>query len=131
MTPQIFAEKAMELASDRLKVTVIEDMSVLEKDYPLVYAVGKGSTNPPKLLKLEYKGAPDTDQHVALVGKGVTFDSGGTNLKPSGSIEDMKCDMSGGATVLGVTKNRSRHIYGYQYHYIYSACGEYHRLMCL
>ncbi|PLX67917.1 MAG: leucyl aminopeptidase [Denitrovibrio sp.] len=104
MTPQIFVDKAMELASDKLKITVIDDMAVLEKDFPLVYAVGKGSTNPPKFLKLEYKGAPDTEQHVALVGKGVTFDSGGTNLKPSGSIEDMKCDMSGGATVLGVTK---------------------------
>ncbi|XOB66021.1 leucyl aminopeptidase family protein [Deferribacteres bacterium DY0037] len=104
MTPEIFAEKALELAGDKLKVSVVDDVEVLKKDYPLVYAVGKGSTNLPRFLKLEYNGAPATTQHVALVGKGVTFDSGGSNLKPTGSIEDMKTDMSGAATVLAVTK---------------------------
>jgi len=92
------------MASEKLKVTVVEDMDILRKDYPMVYEVGKGSSNPPKYLKLEYEGAPSTGQHVALVGKGVTFDSGGTNLKPNGFIEDMKCDMSGAATVIAVTK---------------------------
>lgn len=104
MTPELFAAKAAGFASDKLKVEVIGDMYVLEKDYPLVYAVGKGSTNLPKFLKVEYTGVPESDKHVALVGKGVTFDSGGTNLKPTGSIEDMKTDMSGAATVLAVTK---------------------------
>ena len=104
MTPEIFADKALELADDKLKVSVIDDIEVLKAEYPLVYAVGKGSTNLPRFLKLEYNGAPATEQHVALVGKGVTFDSGGSNLKPTGSIEDMKTDMSGGATVLAVTK---------------------------
>jgi len=104
MTPQIFAEKALSFADENLKVEVIDDMDVLEKDFPLVHAVGKGSTNLPKFLKIQYNGAPEVDKHVALVGKGVTFDSGGTNLKPTGSIEDMKTDMSGAATVLAVTK---------------------------
>jgi len=104
MTPEIFANRALAMADDKLKVSVIDDQSVLEKDFPLVYAVGKGSSNPSRFLKLEYTGAPSTEKHVALVGKGVTFDSGGSNLKPSGAIEDMKCDMSGGATVLAVTK---------------------------
>lgn len=104
MTPEIFAEKALELASDTLKVDVVSDMDALREEYPLVYGVGKGSSNPPRFLRLEYTGAPEAEQHVALVGKGVTFDSGGTNLKPTGSIETMKTDMSGAATVLAVTK---------------------------
>jgi len=104
MTPEIFADKALEMASDTLKVEVIDDIEVLEKDFPLVYQVGKGSTNLPRFLKIEYTGVPESEQHVALVGKGVTFDAGGTNLKPSGFIEDMKTDMSGAATVLAVTK---------------------------
>lgn len=104
MTPEIFAEKALSLADEKLKVSVIDDIEVLKADFPLVYAVGKGSTNLPRFLKLEYNGAPESEKHVALVGKGVTFDSGGSNLKPTGAIEDMKTDMSGGATVLAVTK---------------------------
>jgi len=104
LTPETFAEKAMELADENLKVQVISDQKVLKKDFPLVHAVGKGSSNPPRFVTLEYTGAPGSSQHIALVGKGVTFDSGGTNLKPSGSIEDMKVDMSGAATVLAVTK---------------------------
>jgi len=104
MTPEIFANQALTLASKTLKVEVVSDMDILAKDYPLVYAVGKGSSNLPRFLKLEYTGVPSSDNHVALVGKGVTFDSGGTNLKPSGNIEDMKVDMSGAATVLAVTK---------------------------
>jgi leucyl aminopeptidase len=104
LTPEIFADIIKEMESDTLKVQVVDDMEVLEKDYPLVYAVGKGSSNKPRFVKVEYNGAPQTDKHIALVGKGVTFDSGGTNLKPSGAIEDMKVDMSGAATVIGVTK---------------------------
>jgi len=104
MTPEIFADRAKEMVSGKLSVEVVDDLAVLEEEYPLVYAVGKGSSNLPRSLKLDYKGNPDSEQHVALVGKGVTFDSGGTNLKPSGFIEDMKCDMSGAATVLAVTK---------------------------
>lgn len=104
MTPEIFAGKVQTLASDSLKVQVISDIEVLKKDYPLVYAVGKGSSNPPRFVKIEYAGAPETNQHVALVGKGVTFDSGGTNLKPTGNIETMMTDMAGAATMLAVTK---------------------------
>jgi leucyl aminopeptidase len=104
MTPEIFAAKAMELATGSLKVELVGDMDVLKNEYPLVHAVGKGSSNQPKFLKMQYNGAPEETRHIALVGKGVTFDSGGTNLKPTGNIEDMKVDMSGAATVLAVTK---------------------------
>lgn len=104
MTPEIFAGKALELASENLQVTVVSDIDVLKKDFPLVYAVGKGSTNLPRFVRIDYNGAPESEQHVALVGKGVTFDAGGTNLKPSGHIETMMTDMSGAATMLAVTK---------------------------
>jgi len=104
LTPEIFAGIIKDMEGDNFKVDIVDDMAVLEKDYPLVHAVGRGSSNLPRFVKIEYNGAPSTEEHIALVGKGVTFDSGGTNLKPSGFIEDMKVDMSGAATVLGVTK---------------------------
>jgi len=104
LTPAIFADKIKECATDGLKVTVIEDMEELKERFPMVYAVGKGSSYPPRMVMMEYNGNPDSEKHVALVGKGVTFDSGGSNLKPTGSIEDMKTDMAGAATVFAVTK---------------------------
>ncbi len=64
-------------------------------------AVGGGSARPPRLILLRYDGG-DSEPPIALVGKGVTFDSGGLSLKPSDSMTDMKCDMAGAATVLGV-----------------------------
>jgi leucyl aminopeptidase len=63
-------------------------------------AVARGSTNPPRLVVLQYRGAGDARPHV-LVGKGITFDSGGLNLKVQGGIEEMKFDMCGAATVFG------------------------------
>jgi leucyl aminopeptidase len=69
----------------------------------LFAAVGQGSSVPPRLIILRYRGDPDNpNNEIALVGKGITFDTGGLNLKPTGSIEDMYLDMSGSAVVLGV-----------------------------
>lgn len=66
--------------------------------------VNAGSAHPPKLIFLEYKGAGASGKYTAFVGKGITFDSGGYNLKPTNYIEDMKCDMAGAAAVLGTIK---------------------------
>lgn len=63
--------------------------------------VGRGSATGPRLVELTYAGSGDSDQHVVLVGKGITFDSGGLSLKPSASMTTMKSDMSGAATVVG------------------------------
>ncbi len=60
--------------------------------------VGKGSENPPRLVKVVYT-HPDAEKHLAFVGKGITYDSGGISLKPAGHNETMKCDMSGAAAV--------------------------------
>lgn len=61
----------------------------------LIYSVGKGSTNKPALLVIEYNGDSDSKKFFGLVGKGVTFDTGGNNLKPTGYIEDMFMDKGG------------------------------------
>jgi leucyl aminopeptidase len=64
-------------------------------------AVGKGSVEPPRLIVLEYRGGGEKERPVVLVGKGITFDSGGISIKPGAGMEEMKTDMAGGAAVLG------------------------------
>lgn len=76
-----------------------------KKGLRLHLAVNKGSKNEPKLIIVRYKGGSANQPFVALVGKGITFDTGGLNLKPTGSIETMRIDMSGAAAVLGTLKN--------------------------
>jgi leucyl aminopeptidase len=68
----------------------------------LFYAVGQGATSEPRCIVVNYKGNPDSDEvELALVGKGITFDTGGLNLKPTGYIEDMYGDKGGACAVLG------------------------------
>src|SRR3712207_7496122 len=68
-----------------------------------IVAVGKGSNNPPKLIVLEYTGANDPQQKpYLLVGKAVTFDTGGISIKPSEKMDEMKFDKCGGCTVLAI-----------------------------
>ncbi|HOT44857.1 MAG TPA: leucyl aminopeptidase [Spirochaetota bacterium] len=71
----------------------------------LILAVNKGSTRPPQLVVLTYRGNPRSRKFFAVVGKGITFDSGGMNLKPSGHIEDMRTDMAGAAAALYTIKS--------------------------
>lgn len=70
----------------------------------LLLAVNRGSDKDPVFIISEYRGAPKSKDHTVLVGKGITFDTGGLNLKPTGGIETMRCDMAGAATVLGILK---------------------------
>ncbi len=100
--PETFASTAKELASDApVTVTVFGDKELAEGKFGGIIGVGQGSTRSPRLVKVEYspKGAA---QHIALVGKGITFDSGGLSLKPAASMVGMKYDMTGAATVLAV-----------------------------
>ena len=71
----------------------------------LLVAVGKGSSNPSKVLVLEWKGGKSGTQPTALIGKGVVFDSGGLSLKSSSGMVDMAMDMAGAAVVAGVIKS--------------------------
>lgn len=97
--PELLAEKAKELA-EAVGITVeIWDQEKLEQERcGGILSVGKGSARPPRLVKLSYSGG---GKHLALVGKGITFDTGGLSLKPAESMVGMKYDMAGSATVLG------------------------------
>jgi leucyl aminopeptidase len=86
-----------------LSVEVLDEKSLAAGGYGGILAVGGGSTRPPRLLRLEYrakKAGKKTPISVALVGKGITFDSGGISIKPAAKMEDMKSDMAGAAAVI-------------------------------
>ncbi|MGY1425735.1 leucyl aminopeptidase [Lysobacter sp. A289] len=100
--PAYLAQQAQEFAGrfDNTSCEVL-DVAAMEKlGMGSLLAVGRGSANPPKLIALKYDGGGDAKPYV-LVGKGITFDTGGINLKTQGGIEEMKFDMCGGATVMG------------------------------
>ncbi|MEO7478491.1 MAG: leucyl aminopeptidase, partial [Lysobacteraceae bacterium] len=102
-TPAYLAERASKLAGEHANVTceVLERADMEQLGMGSLLAVSRGSANPPKLIVLKYSGGGDAKPFV-FVGKGVTFDSGGLNLKVQGGIEEMKFDMLGAGTVLGV-----------------------------
>lgn len=68
------------------------------------YAVGQGSDQPPRLIVLNYQGGKKADKPFVLVGKGITFDTGGISLKPGAGMDEMKYDMCGAASVLGTLR---------------------------
>lgn len=104
--PDRLAEEAKSIASlsNDISCTVLREKEIREKGLKLLYAVGQGSPYPPRLAILKYRGNPGSKKNTAIVGKGITFDSGGQNLKPSSHIETMRCDMAGAAAVLGLMK---------------------------
>lgn len=102
MTPSHLAKTALSLRSKRLSVKVLERKDAERFGMHLYLSVSKGSMEPPKFIILEYKGSKD--RPLTLIGKSITFDSGGISLKPSEGMEKMKYDMSGGAAVLGIFK---------------------------
>jgi leucyl aminopeptidase len=105
LTPAQFAERALKIGSrSGLAVQVMERDEMEKLGMNTLLAVSRGSEEPPKLIILQIKGQENRDARSplhALVGKGVTFDSGGISIKPSDKMEEMKGDMAGGAAVLG------------------------------
>ncbi len=105
-TPEKFADAVDATKKDRkaAKVTVkVMDEKALEADgCGGIIGVGRGSANPPRLVQLTYK-PRGAKAHLALVGKGITYDSGGLSLKPAASMMTMKCDMAGAASVVAAT----------------------------
>ena len=100
--PASFAARAQEVADEvGLTCTILDEQQLAEERMNAMLAVASGSSQRPRLVVLEYRGADDDVPALGLVGKGVTFDSGGLSLKPSESMATMKCDMAGAATVLG------------------------------
>lgn len=104
MTPTALAEKAQELAQKYgLDIEILDENRMKELGMGAILAVAQGSTQPPKLIILRYRGGKGKPT-IAYIGKGLTFDSGGISIKPSENMRDMKFDMSGGAAVLGALK---------------------------
>ena len=102
-TPSYLAEQAMALKkqSRKLKVTVLDEAQMEKEGMGALLAVARGTHEPARLIVLEYQGGDKDEKPVALVGKGVTFDSGGISIKPSQAMDEMKFDMCGAASVLG------------------------------
>ncbi|MDI6743951.1 MAG: leucyl aminopeptidase [Thermodesulfovibrionales bacterium] len=105
MTPSDLAKAAVSLRQKNLSVKILEKKDTEKLGMGAYLSVAKGSHEPPKFIVLEYKGAKS--KPLALIGKSITFDSGGISLKPSDGMEKMKYDMAGGAAVLGVLKTAS------------------------
>ncbi|MEX2288394.1 MAG: leucyl aminopeptidase [Planctomycetaceae bacterium] len=100
--PESFAERARkEAKACGLACTVLNERDLANERMGSLLAVARGSQRPPRVVVLEYRGGRKKDAPLALVGKGVTFDSGGLSLKLTDSMVTMKCDMAGAATVLG------------------------------
>ncbi|PZH15951.1 leucyl aminopeptidase [Streptomyces sp. NTH33] len=108
LDPAAFAALAQEAAKEHgLKVQVLDEKALTKGGYGGILGVGSGSASAPRLVKLSYT-SPKAKKHLALVGKGITYDSGGISLKPAGHNETMKCDMSGAAAVFAAVVAAAR-----------------------
>jgi leucyl aminopeptidase len=102
MTPSDMAQAARSIAKrKRVSVKVLDVAQMKKLGMNAFLGVARGSEEPAKFIILEYRGAKRGDSHIVLVGKGLTFDSGGISIKPSENMGDMKSDMAGGAAVMG------------------------------
>ena len=101
-TPTYLADQALALAKQyKLKATILEEKDMRKLGMHSLLSVTYGSRQPAKLITLEYQGGNKKQKPVVLVGKGITFDSGGISLKPGADMDEMKYDMCGAASVLG------------------------------
>ena len=103
VTPSRLAHEAMGLGNG-VKTAVFDAKQLELEGMGLLLAVGQGAVDPPCLIISSYQGNPTSDQKIVLIGKGITFDTGGLSLKASDNMLTMKCDMAGAATVLAVVK---------------------------
>jgi leucyl aminopeptidase len=104
-TPTYLADQARELAAEhKLDVEVLERADMEKIGMHTLLSVAKGSHEPPKFIVLKHSGGKADEKPIVLVGKGITFDTGGISLKPAPEMDEMKYDMSGAASVLGTMK---------------------------
>jgi leucyl aminopeptidase len=104
LTPEALAERALELRALGVEVEVLDEEAIASLGMGAFLAVAQGSANPPRFIRLRYA-PPGARARLDLVGKGLTFDSGGYSLKPTESMTTMKGDMAGAAAVLGAMKS--------------------------
>jgi leucyl aminopeptidase len=104
-TPTYLAETAKKLAKDyKFKLTILEKKDMQKLGMNTLLAVSQGSAEPPKFIVLEHNGGKKGDKPVVLVGKGITFDTGGISIKSSAEMDEMKYDMCGAGSMLGAMK---------------------------
>ncbi len=105
-TPAWLAEQAQVLAGEfpALRITVLDEAEMAQLGMGALLAVSRGSAQPARLIRLDYRQGLPAQKPYVLVGKGVTFDSGGISLKPSDGMDEMKYDMCGAASVLGALR---------------------------
>lgn len=109
VTPRYMVQQAEEVAKEgNLDIEILDKYMLEQMGMNSIIYVGKGSKNNPRLIIIQYFGDDDTRDITALIGKGVTFDSGGITLKPGKNMENMITDMAGAASVLAVMKAVSR-----------------------
>ncbi len=102
--PAYVAEAAGALAGARVRVSVIDEEQMAELGMGAFLAVTAGTSRPAKLVIVDYRGGAEGAAPIVLIGKGITFDTGGINLKSASGMQDMKFDMCGAASVLGAAK---------------------------
>lgn len=108
MTPTILAETAKKMAvANKIRCTILSRPQIKRLGMGAFLGVAQGSQEPPKFIILEYNGSKRGEKPVVIVGKSITFDSGGISLKPSDGMGKMKYDMSGGAITLGILRAAS------------------------
>lgn len=124
VTPEYVANLALNIAKEyNLEIKVYNKNEIADMKMNAFLAVSQGSVNEPKFVHLIYKPKNKTPRKkVALIGKGITFDAGGMNIKPASSMLTMKCDMSGAATVLGIIQAISKLEPDIELHVISALC---------
>lgn len=111
LPPLVLAEKAAAMAREEgLECEILDDSAMAGLGMGALLGVAQGSENPPALIVIRYRpaGAASAPDHLGLVGKGVTFDTGGVSIKPADGMEKMKYDMAGGAAVIGAMRAIAR-----------------------
>jgi leucyl aminopeptidase len=100
--PETLAARAVKMAADfKLKVTIFDEKRLRAEKFGGLIAVGQGSVRGPRMIVLEHRGGPKSQAPIALVGKAITFDTGGISIKPAANMEEMVFDKCGGMAVLG------------------------------
>ena len=104
--PVFLAEQAKDLGKEfkGLKVEILDEKKIKDLGMGAFYAVGQGSDQPPRLIVMNYAGGKKSEKPFVLVGKGITFDTGGISLKPGAGMDEMKYDMGGAASVFGTLR---------------------------
>jgi len=105
MTPTELARRAEEVAKDYgLEIDVLDEARMKDLGMGAMLGVAQGSAEPPKIIVLTYSPKTESAETIAIVGKGITFDTGGISIKPADGMEKMKYDMAGGATTIGAMR---------------------------